>query len=146
MQRPTAVPRMPASASGVSTQRVAPNRSSRPAVARRTPPARPTSSPITITSGSRPSSTCSASLTASTTVSSAIAQVWRRVDVRVREEQLRIGGRRRLGRGDAGAHQILCLLAAGGGGGVAPPPPPPQGTPLIPRAPTRPPSPPPPPG
>src|SRR5207237_8522065 len=71
MHRPTAVPRMPASASGVSTQRSGPNRSSSPAVARKTPPARPTSSPITITSGSRSSSTWKQSLIASTIDSSA---------------------------------------------------------------------------
>ncbi len=41
MQRPIAVPRIPASASGVSTQRSAPNLSRSPAVARKTPPARP---------------------------------------------------------------------------------------------------------
>src|SRR4051812_50047639 len=72
MQSPTAEPRIPASASGVSTQRSAPKRSRRPAVARKTPPARPTSSPITITSGSRSSSTWNALFTASTSVSSAI--------------------------------------------------------------------------
>src|SRR6185312_12209340 len=89
------------------------------AVARKTPPARPTSSPMTITSGSRASSTCSASLTASTTVSSAIAQVGRRIDVRVREQELGIGGRLGLGRGDAGAHQVLSLLARAGDDVVA---------------------------
>ena len=88
-----------------------PKRSRSPAVARNTPPARPTSSPSTITSSSRASSVCSASLTASTSVSSAIAHVPRRIDVRVREEQLRIGGRLGLGRGDPGAHQVLRLLA-----------------------------------
>src|SRR5437762_2786893 len=110
MQSPTAVPRMPASASGVSTQRFAPKRSRRPAVARNTPPARPTSSPITSTSGSRSSSTCNASLTASTSVSSA-TEVLRRVDVRVCEHQLRVGRRLRLRGGDACAHQVLRLLA-----------------------------------
>src|SRR5436853_115527 len=70
MQSPTAVPRIPASASGVSTHRSAPYLSRSPAVARKTPPARPTSSPITITFGSRPSSTWKASLIASTSVSS----------------------------------------------------------------------------
>src|SRR6188768_1805120 len=72
MQRPTAAPRIPASDSGVSTQRSGPNRSRRPAVARNTPPSRPTSSPRTITESSRPSSTCSASLTASTRSSSRV--------------------------------------------------------------------------
>src|SRR5436190_2826320 len=70
MQSPTAVPRMPASASGVSTQRSGPNLSRSPAVARKTPPARPTSSPITITFSSRASSTWKQSLIASTRVSS----------------------------------------------------------------------------
>ena len=68
MQSPTAVPRMPASASGVSTQRSAPKRSRSPAVARKTPPARPTSSPITSTSGRAPARRGSASFTASTSV------------------------------------------------------------------------------
>src|ERR671931_1005348 len=74
MQRPTAEPRIPASASGVSTHRSGPKRSRRPAVARKTPPARPTSSPITSTDGSRSSSTWNASLIASTMLSSAIAE------------------------------------------------------------------------
>src|SRR5262245_45095555 len=73
MQRPTAVPMIPASASGVSTQRSAPKRSRSPAVARKTPPALPPSSPITSTFESRSSSTCRQSLTASTMESSAIA-------------------------------------------------------------------------
>src|SRR6266542_1652410 len=68
MARPTAVPRMPASASGVSTQRSGPKRSRSPAVARKTPPARPTSSPMTITVPSRSISPWRASLTASTRV------------------------------------------------------------------------------
>ena len=72
MQSPTAVPMIPASASGVSTQRSAPNRSFRPAVTRNTPPSCPTSSPMTMTRGSRSSSTCSASLMASTSVSSRV--------------------------------------------------------------------------
>src|SRR4051794_33157865 len=110
MQRPTAVPRMPASASGVSTQRDTPKRSSKPAVARKTPPARPTSSPSTITSGSRASSPCSAALTASTRVSSAMAKIGGRVDVRVPEEQLGISGRLAFGGGDTRAQQVLGLL------------------------------------
>src|SRR6187401_171107 len=107
MQSPTAVPRMPASASGVSMQRSAPKRSRRPAVARKTPPARPTSSPMTSTVSSRPSSVCSASLTASTSVRSAIAHVPRRVDVDVVEEQ-RLGGWR-LGFGGSNARAQLVL-------------------------------------
>src|ERR671930_1373012 len=118
MQSPTAEPRMPASASGVSTQRSAPKRSRNPAVTRKTPPARPTSSPITSTESSRASSTWNASLIASTIESSATedppqllevgAERGRRVDVGVREEELRIGRRLGLGLRDAAAHQLLC--------------------------------------
>src|SRR5437764_7479738 len=122
MQRPTALPRIPASASGVSTQRSGPKRSRNPAVARKTPPARPTSSPITSTDGSRSSSTWNASLIASTMLSSAIAEDpsqllevgaergWR-VGVGVLEEERWI--RRRLGLGlrDPAAHQLLRLRA-----------------------------------
>src|SRR6185312_10508283 len=113
MQSPTAVPRMPASASGVSMQRSEPNRSRSPAVARKTPPARPTSSPITSTESSRASSVCRQSLTASTSVSSAtepsIPQGRRRVRVRVREDELRIGRRLGLRRRDSLAHRLQRL-------------------------------------
>src|SRR5213075_3107671 len=121
MQSPTAEPRIPASASGVSTQRSGPKRSRSPAVARKTPPARPTSSPITSTSASRSSSTWNASLIASTNVSSAIEhppqlgevvlEGGRRVDERMREHQRRV--RRRLGLcgGDPLAHQVGGLRA-----------------------------------
>src|SRR4051794_15185570 len=119
MQRPTAVPRMPASASGVSTQRSDPKRSRRPAVARKTPPARPTSSPSTSTFGSRSSSVWSASFTASTSVSSAIEDPpqlreigreggWR-VGERVLEDEARIGRGLGLGGGDRGAHRLRRL-------------------------------------
>src|ERR671934_2255737 len=124
MQRPTAVPRIPASASGVSTQRFSPKRSRSPAVARKTPPARPTSSPMTSTLSSRSSSTWKASLIASTSVISLTAEDppqlrelvgerGRRVDVRVLEEKRRV--RRRLGLGlpDRIA-QRLCRLRAHG--------------------------------
>src|SRR3954471_24540121 len=113
MQRPTAVPRIPASASGVSTQRSGPNRSRSPAVARKTPPALPTSSPITSTESSRASSVWSASFTASSSVSSAIAEPRRRVHVRVLEDQLGIGRRLGLGRGDTLAHRLRSLGAHG---------------------------------
>src|SRR3954447_1110769 len=106
MHRPIAVPRIPASASGVSTQRFSPKRSRRPAVARKTPPARPTSSPITMTSSSRASSTWKQSLIASTISSSAIAEPRRRIDVCVLEEQLDIGIGLRLGGGDPRTHQL----------------------------------------
>ena len=55
---------MPASASGVSTQRSGPNSSSRPSVARKTPPRLATSSPSTITESSRAISWRSPSFTA----------------------------------------------------------------------------------
>src|SRR5438874_1020509 len=118
-QRPTAAPSMPASASGVSTQRSGPKRSRRPAVARKTPPARPTSSPITSTDSSRASSVWRASFTASTSVSSATVCILRdhrgdlarRIRVRVLEHEPRI--RRRLGLrlGDPGPHRLLRLAA-----------------------------------
>src|SRR5712691_5518333 len=117
MHNPTAVPRIPASASGVSTQRSGPNLSRNPAVARKTPPARPTSSPMTSTESSRASSTWRQSFTASTMLSSAkdplqLLEIGlkrrRRIDERVLEEQCRIGGRLRLGRLDALAHQLDC--------------------------------------
>src|SRR5919201_76013 len=123
MQRPTAVPRIPASASGVSTHRSGPKRSSSPAVARKTPPARATSSPMTSTDESRSSSTWKASLIASTMLSSATedppqllevrAERGRRFDERVLEEEARI--RRRLGLGlrDPAPHQLQRLRAHG---------------------------------
>src|SRR5437763_4796970 len=125
MHKPTAVPRMPASASGVSTQRSAPKRSRNPAVARKTPPARPTSSPITSTESSRSSSTWKQSLIASTIESSAkdppqLVEVrperCRRIGERVVEEQRKIGLWLRFGRTDPLAHQLgrprldLCCL------------------------------------
>src|ERR671929_1661533 len=119
MHSPTAAPRMPASASGVSTQRSGPNRSRSPAVARKTPPARPTSSPMTRTESSRSSSTWNASLIASTIESSATedppqllevgAERGRRVGVGVREEELRVGRRLGLGLRDPAAHELLRL-------------------------------------
>src|SRR5215208_1072298 len=121
MQSPIAVPMIPASARGVSTQRSGPYASRSPAVARKTPPARPTSSPITSTFSSRASSTWKQSLIASTSVSSATEdppQVCEigvervgRVGQRVLEEEARI--RRRLGlRGrDPLAHRLLGLGA-----------------------------------
>src|SRR5215470_18753211 len=113
MQSPTAPPRIPASASGVSTQRFSPKRSRRPAVARKTPPARPTSSPITITVSSRASSTWKPSLIASTMKSSgipALAEVRRREDVRVVEHQLGIGLRLGFGVGDPLPHRLERLF------------------------------------
>src|SRR5580765_6825008 len=120
MHRPTALPRIPASASGVSKQRSGPNVSRSPAVARKTPPARPTSSPSTITVGSRSSSTWNASLIASTMLSSAKGSPQlieirskrsRRIDVGMLEQERDV--RRRLGlrRGDPCAHCFCCLGA-----------------------------------
>src|SRR5690242_16128465 len=115
MQRPTALPRIPASASGVSKQRSGPNVSRSPAVARKTPPARPTSSPSTITDGSRPSSTWNASLIASTIESSAkgLLQLFEvrserrgRIDIGVLEHERDVRGRLCLRRCDAGAHRL----------------------------------------
>src|SRR3954468_5164240 len=121
MQSPTAVPRIPASASGVSTQRSGPNVSRSPAVARKTPPARPTSSPITITSASRPISVWSASLTASSSVRSGIEhalqlgevvrEAGRRVGVRVLEDERDVGRRLGRGRGDPLPQQRFGLRA-----------------------------------
>src|SRR5207302_2946396 len=113
MQRPIALPRMPASASGVSTQRLSPNRSRSPAVARKTPPARPTSSPITITASLRASSTWKPSLIASTMNSSAIPalpDVRGRQDIRVLEHELGIGLRLGLRFGYSGAHLLERLV------------------------------------
>src|SRR5215470_3291305 len=69
---PTAVPTMPFSASGVSSTRSSPNSACNPSVARNTPPALPTSSPITMTRGFSRRATASASRTACTMVSSAM--------------------------------------------------------------------------
>src|SRR5215207_11271872 len=126
MQRPTAVPMIPASASGVSTQRSGPNLSRRPAVARKTPPARPTSSPITITFSSRPSSTWKQSLIASSSVSSLIAEHplqlgqivgkrGRRIGERMLEEERDVGRRLGLGGGDPVSHGLFGLGANGRG-------------------------------
>src|SRR3954469_17331171 len=122
MKKPPAPPRRPAAARGVSTQRSAPKRSRSPAVARKTPPARPTSSPITSTFSSRSNSTWNASLTASTRVSSAkdplqLRQIRRerrrRVDVGVREDQRRVG--RGLGLGGCNPFaQYLCGIRPDG--------------------------------
>src|SRR5215217_5428410 len=118
MQRPIAEPMMPASASGVSTQRPS-KRSQSPEVTRKTPPARPTSSPMTSTRGSRSSSTWRASLSASASVRSAkrppehAAQLGevarerrRRLGVRPLEDERRIGVGERLGFGDPAPHDL----------------------------------------
>src|SRR5438477_3969682 len=123
MQSPTALPRIPASASGVSKQRFGPNRSRSPAVARKTPPARPTSSPMTITASSRASSTWNASFTASTIDSSAKVvsehpaqlgeirgEALRRVCIRMLEEEREVGVGLGLGGGDAGTHRLGRLV------------------------------------
>src|SRR5215831_13362948 len=69
---PTQRPLIRSSASGVSSTRSDPKRSWRPAVARKTPPSTPTSSPSTITPGSSSIARPSARLMASTKVASAI--------------------------------------------------------------------------
>src|SRR5690349_5531914 len=143
MQRPTAVPRIPASASGVSTQRSTPKRSRSPAVARNTPPERPTSSPITITDSSRASSTWNASLIASTIRSSAnaasedpsqlgqvVRERRRRARVRVLEEQRDVGVGLRLRLRDSRAHH-LGRLPADLGVEVVPEDPVPAQVPLV---------------
>src|SRR5215218_213452 len=121
MHSPTAVPRIPASASGVSTQRSGPKRSRSPAVARKTPPARPTFSPMTMTLASRSSSTWKQSLMASTRSFSLtedppqfpelLLERSRRVGERVLEDEARVGGRLGLGLDDPPPHQLLRLAA-----------------------------------
>src|SRR5713226_2081251 len=64
--RPSDAPMMPASASGVSTTRALPKRSTSPLVVRKTPPSLPTSSPSTMTRGSRSISSVRPLLIAST--------------------------------------------------------------------------------
>src|SRR5262245_60785720 len=70
---PAAVPRMPHSESGVSMTRISPYFSWRPAVAPKTPPFLPMSSPRTTTRSSFAMATCSASLSAWIIVISGIA-------------------------------------------------------------------------
>src|SRR5271169_6663209 len=109
----------------MSTQRSAPKRSRSPAVARNTPPERPTSSPSTITESSRASSTWNASLIASIMNSRLIrphssdipsedaAQFGelgrerrRRIRVRVLEDEADVRVRQRLRLRDPGAHHL----------------------------------------
>src|SRR5438445_1153347 len=66
MASPSDAPMMLASASGVSTTRSAPNRSTRPLVVLNTPPSLPTSRPSTMTRGSASISSANALLIAST--------------------------------------------------------------------------------
>src|SRR6266702_1310769 len=72
MQRPTEVPAMAASASGVSNTRSVPNSACRPSVIRNTPPSRPTSSPNTRTRSSRRSESAMAWFRALAMVTSGI--------------------------------------------------------------------------
>src|SRR5690606_6293341 len=76
--RPMLMPAISVSASGVSITRSGPKRSSRPAVARNTPPFTPTSSPRTTTRSSAAISYARARVTASTRVISATARAPRR--------------------------------------------------------------------
>src|SRR5207247_5076760 len=123
MQSPTDAPRIPASASGVSMQRSAPKRSHRPAVARNTPPERPTSSPSTRTESSRSSSTCKASLIASIISRSAnvasenppqlgevVLQGRGRVRIRVLEQERDVRVGLGFGLGDPRAHHLERVL------------------------------------
>src|SRR5215469_1413567 len=71
--RPTDIPAITFSASGVSSTRSFPKRFNKPSVARNTPPSTPTSSPRTRTVASSAMARASARLTASTSVISGIA-------------------------------------------------------------------------
>src|ERR1700751_704778 len=71
---PTQSPLIRSSASGVSSTRSDPKRFCKPAVARKTPPSTPTSSPSTTTLGSSSIARPSARLTASTNVASTIVR------------------------------------------------------------------------
>src|SRR5687767_9444420 len=73
--RPTVIPAIVVSSSGVSSTRSGPNLSSNPTVARNTPPLMPTSSPSTTTLGSFCISCASASVIASIRVISATARL-----------------------------------------------------------------------
>src|SRR5258705_6162114 len=120
MASPSEAPMMLAAASGVSTTRSAPKRSTRPLVVRNTPPSLPTSRPRSITRGSLSISSARALLMASTTfrcVMSACASVDElrplpehprgRIFVDVGEHVLRP---RRRGAGRVG-ERLLVLLA-----------------------------------
>src|SRR5438874_4467899 len=71
--RPTDMPANTVSASGVSSTRSSPKRSSKPSVARNTPPFTPTSSPITTTLGSSSMARAIAMVTAPSIETSAIS-------------------------------------------------------------------------
>src|SRR2546423_935483 len=144
--RPTDVPMMPASASGVSTTRPPPKRSTSPPVAQNPPPLRPTSSPSTRTRSSSASATPSASLMASTRVRLGMRLLLMAGRLHVRPQLATLGlqhGRRRavdvveygLGRrhrlgqrgsDDAGPRPPR-LLPPWLPAGAPPPPPPPPG-------------------
>src|SRR5205085_4017963 len=137
---PTDMPAMTLSASGVSSTRSAPKRSSSPSVARKTPPSAPASSPTTRTDGSSAMARASARLTAWTRVISGMAaaspsrQVERRLalvgeilrqclvgEIEHRFDPLRRGReisfRRALDRqGDLGQEPLLIRLAPHAGG------------------------------
>src|SRR5438552_2889421 len=114
MASPSDAPMMLASASGVSTTRSLPNRSTRPLVVLKTPPSLPTSRPSTMTRGSASISSANALLIASTMLRCVISclvpveqlgllphQSRRRVLIDVREDILgsgRGGGARDLER------------------------------------------------
>src|SRR5262249_10898147 len=111
---------MLASASGVSTTRLSPYFSTRPVVARKTPPSRPTSRPSSMTRSSRPISSSSALLIASTMLRAGTAveepcplpfQTLRRPGKDVVEEHLRPDRRLLLGPRDCAVELIAELVA-----------------------------------
>src|SRR5947199_781303 len=116
---PTHRPLISSSASGVSTTRSAPKRCCSPAVARKTPPFAPTSSPSTTTLSSSAMARPRARFTASTSVSSATGTLLQLSALRgVNLRQFRIEvvehGRRTARRGrqialDRGFHPLLTL-------------------------------------
>src|SRR5665809_104145 len=104
---PPAVPTIPASESGVSIIRSPPYSFRRPAVTRKTPPVRATSSPSSTTRSSAPHASCNAVLRPSTIVSSAMSRLlrvggtgWARLGLNL--DIARGRRRRRLGWGDLG--------------------------------------------
>src|SRR6186997_797980 len=94
MAAPAAAPAIMPSVSGVSSTRFSPYLANRPSVAPKTPPFLPTSSPSTITLGSRSSSSSMAVRIASRMFSSAMSgALLVGVDVELRRGDVRIGSR-----------------------------------------------------
>src|SRR5207253_6365221 len=120
MASPSDAPMMLASASGVSTTRSLPNRSTRPLVVLNTPPSLPTSRPSTMTRGSASISSANALLIASTMLRCVISclvpveqlgllpnESRRRLLIDVREDMLGLGH----GRGGRGLERMLVLVS-----------------------------------